>query len=341
MIHLFYGKDSYRVRGALSELREQLRAADDMLDSNTTVLDGRDVTPQELLGHATAVPFLASNRLVIVEGLLKALGELKGGRRKKVKDDDALAPWRDAIATLSDKASVPETTTLVFVEGDLAKSNAAFSMIAPIAKSVEFGELTKEELPSWIDAEAKRRGVKLAPRAVAALAQMVGPDLWMLSNELEKLAAYADGALVEQETVEELVSAAREARIWDLTDAVVAGDSKKALGTLSKLLGEGQPAPMLAFMIVRQYRQIALVKDLRERRVRQDEVARASGVPGFRVNAVGALANRYSWPVLREAYARLLDADLSVKRGLQDDESSLQLLVHELCALAPRAAHAR
>ena len=117
--------------------------------------------------------------------------------------------------------------------------------------------------------------------AVAALAQLVGPDLWMLSNEIEKLGAYAGKEEVTQEMVEDLVSAAREARIWDLTDAVVAGDSRKALATLSRLLTEGQPAPMLAFMIVRQYRQIALVKDLRERRVRQDEVARAAGwLPG-------------------------------------------------------------
>jgi DNA polymerase-3 subunit delta len=341
VIYLYYGKDSYRVRGALEELRARLRASDDMLDSNTTVLDGRETTPQELLAHATAVPFLASNRFVIVEGLLKALGEMKGGRKKKLKDDDPMAPWRDAIATLADKTAIPETTTLVFVEGELGKSNVAFSMIAPIAKSQEFAALTKEELPSWIDAEAKRRGVKLAGRAVAALSQLVGPDLWMLSNELEKLGSYAAGDVVDEGTVEELVSSAREARIWDLTDAVVAGDSRKALGTLSMLLGDGQPAPMLAFMIVRQYRQLVLVKDLRERRVRQDEVARIAGIPGFRVNAVSALANRYPWETLRAAYACLLDADLSVKRGLQDDESSLQLLVHELCALAPRGAYAR
>jgi DNA polymerase-3 subunit delta len=335
VIYLYFGKDDYRVRGAVRELRDRLRAADDMLDSNTTVLDGRSMSPQELLAHATAVPFLGSHRLVIVEGLLRALGEMKGGRRKKPSPDDPMAPWRDAFATLADATALPETTTLVFVEGDLSKTNVAFSLIAPIARTVEFAELTREELPAWIDAEAKRRGVKLAPRAIAALAQLIGPDLWMLSNELEKLASYAAGEVVEQDTVAELVSNAREARIWDLTDAVVAGDDRKALAALARLLAEGQPAPMLAFMIVRQYRQIALVKDLRERRARQDDVARMAGVPGFRMGAVTALANRYPWPTLREAYARLLEADLSVKRGLQDDESSLQLLVHELCALAP------
>lgn len=338
MIYLYFGKDSYRVHRAVHDLRDGLRAADDMLESNTTTLDGREITPQDLLAHATAVPFLASNRLVIVEGLLRALGEVKGGRRKKARDGDPLAAWREAIATLGDKRAVPDTTTLVFVEGELRKDNAAFSIVAPVAKTVEFAELGRDELAPWIDAEAKRRGVNLAPGVGDALAQSIGADLWTLSNELEKLAAYAAGEVVEQETVAELVSAAREARVWDLTDAIVAGDERKALRALTRLLAEGQPATMLAYMVVRQFRQIVLVKDLRGRRVRQDEIARQSGVPSFRINAVGALASRYPWPSLHAAYARLSEADLSVKRGLADDESSLQLLVHELCGLAPRGS---
>jgi hypothetical protein len=36
-----------------------------------------------------------------------------------------------------------------------------------------------------------------------------------------------------------------------------------------------------------------------------------------------------------------VDADLSVKRGLQDDESALQLLLHELCDIAPKSSPRR
>ena len=91
-------------------------------------------------------------------------------------------------------------------------------------------------------------------------------------------------------------------------------------------------------MIARQYRQLVIVKEMRDRRAPQGEVARAAGVPEWKVDGVAALAGRYSWPDLRRAYQLLLDADLSIKRGLQDDESALQLLIHELCSLAPRAA---
>lgn len=134
--------------------------------------------------------------------------------------------------------------------------------------------------------------------------------------------------------------------MWDLTDAIVAGNEAKALAALTRLLADGKPATVLAYMIVREYRQLALVKDLNERRVRRDEAAKAAGVPSFRMGVVSGLASRFSWEQIRAAYARLLDADLNVKRGLQDDESSLQLLVHDLCAMAraggrPRPSFAR
>ncbi len=338
MIYLFHGTDDYRVRQAVREVRERLRAADEMLDTNTSTLDGRELTANELLAHATAVPFLAPRRLVIVEGLIAALAEIRAGRRgKKAAADDPLDPWRRAAQALSD-ATMPETTTLVFVEGEIARNNAAFTVFAPIAKTVEFALLRKDELPSWIEQRARERGVRLAPRSIAALAQTVGPNLWMMDNELEKLAVYAGGEVVEPETVATIVSVAQETRIWDLTDAVVAGDERKALGAMRALLADGEAPQWILFMIARQFRQLVLVKDLRERGVRAEEVARSAGVPSFRLSAVGAIASRYSWNALRAMYSRMLEADLNVKRGLSDDEPSLQLLIHDLCAKAPAAA---
>jgi DNA polymerase-3 subunit delta len=339
VIYLFHGKDDYRARQAVRAIREQLRASDDMLESATAVLDGRELTPSELLANATAAPFLGSSRLVIVEGLLAAIGEARGGRRtKKGSAGDPLEPWRRAAATLADAATMPPTTTLVFVEGELKKTNAAFSIFAPIARTVEYPLLAKDELPSWIEARAREKGVQLSGRAMASLTQLIGPDLWTIDNELDKLAAFSDGGVVEADTVAEIVSQAQETRIWDLTDAIAAGDERKALTSMRKLLTEDQAATLLTFMITRQFRQLALVKDMRERGARAEDIVRTTGVPSFRLSALGAAASRMTWTSIREAYARILEADLSVKRGQADDEAALQLLVHELCRLAPKGA---
>ncbi len=342
MIHLLYGKDDYQIRSALRALRDDLKLADDMLDSNTTVLDGRTITPLELLAHATSVPFLAANRLVVVEGLLGGLGGAKGVRRKKKGDgDDPLHAWRDAAAQLSDPKTMPSTTTLVLVEGDVAKTNAAFTIFAPIARTKEFSALEGAELAKWLREAAKTEGVTLTEGAARALVAALAPDLWAMKNAVAMLAAYAGESSADETMVRELVTSTDDTKFWDLTDAVVAGNERKALSSLQRLLTDGTAPAMLSAMIVRQYRQLAIVKDMRDRRASQDEIARAAGVPPFKVGAVSALASRYSWPQVRAAYERLLAADLSVKRGLQDDESALQLVVHELCAAAPKGAAPR
>ncbi|HEX5479614.1 MAG TPA: DNA polymerase III subunit delta [Dehalococcoidia bacterium] len=334
MIHLIYGKDRYRVLHALRELRATLAQSDDMIETNTTVLDGASVTPAELLAHAQAVPFLASSRLVIVEGLLGHLGGAKRGRRsKKAAADDPLAPWQAVADQLADPSQVPETTTLIFVEGALA-SNAALSIFAPIARVLQRDALEPAELSAWIAGAAEARGLKLSPRTSASIAQLTGGDLWTIENELDKLAAFAGQQSVDEAMIAAVVSSAQEARLWDLTDAIVAGDERKALGAMSALLDEGQAATLLLFMLVRQYRQLAVIKDLRERRASEAEMLREVSNSRGRLNAITAKAARYGWPQIRAAYAALLDADLSVKRGLRDDEAALQLAVHELTALA-------
>ncbi len=341
MVHIIYGHDSFRFRAALRAIRDALASSDDMLDTNTTVLDGSTVTASELLSHVSAVPFLGGARLVVVEGLLKRLGEQRRGRRtKKASPDDPLEEWRRLAEQLA-ADFLPATTTLVFVEGDLplardnTPSSPVFGLFAPLARVQAYHELQGGELGAWIRTAAGAKDVNLDPRAIAALAQLIGPDLWALDNELEKLASYARGEPVASDTLAEVVSAAQQSRIWDLADAIVQSDAGKASSALQRLLRDGEPPTLIAFMIVRQFRHIALVKDLRGRRVRPDEVERVTGLRGYRLKAVMDLANRYGWGDIRRAYAILLESDLAVKRGLQSDEPSLDLLVQELCHIAP------
>ncbi|HXK33165.1 MAG TPA: DNA polymerase III subunit delta [Dehalococcoidia bacterium] len=355
MIHILHGTDSYQVRHALREIRDALAARDDMLASNTTVLDGRALTPQELLAHATALPFLASNRLVIVEGLLGALGaQAKGRGRKKAHKDDAddpLAAWRAAVEQLADRAAVPPTTTLVFVEGALGNSSA-LALFAKAGKAQRFEPLSPKDgaLQRWIRDHANARGVTMDAAAVRALAETAGPDLWALEQEIDKLSAYADGEPVTAATVAHVAASAADAKIWDLTEGIVAADERKALTALRRLFDDGQPPPVLVAMVVREFRQLALLLDASERGVGSEgELAKLAGVPEWRVRRAMMSARQFGKGGIREAYRLLLDADLNVKRGLQDDESALQLLVHELCALgrrtrgagtAPRRAYA-
>ncbi len=338
MIYLLYGADNFRVRRAFDGIRERLTTPDGSLESNTVFLDGSNLKPLELMQHATAMPFLAPAKLVVVEGLVAAVGSLGSGKGKK-KPDDPLEPWRQLADQIGGEGSLPDTTTLVLIEGAIKKDNVGFTLFAPIAQTTEFAVIKDSEVLSWVKEELRgRKSLSMTDGAVKALVEAVGADLWAIYNELNKLEAYSNGVQVDEAVVAQLVSQAREAKLWDLTDAVVTGNERKVLQTLAHLLREGEPAPLISSMVARQYRQLAVVREMRDRRASESDIARAAGIPPWKVGQVSTLAGHYSWDALRRAYQLLLDADLSVKRGLQDDESALQLLLHELCSLAPRAA---
>ena len=102
MLHVYYGHDSFRSQEALTELRTSLDG-DGMLSSNTSVLAGRGLKPAELTQHAMAAPFLAESRLVVVEGLLTALGSRRG-----VADE-----WQPFIEA---QAQLPPSNHVVLLE---------------------------------------------------------------------------------------------------------------------------------------------------------------------------------------------------------------------------------
>ena len=82
MIRLFFGPDTFTRSEAVKQLKRELDS-DGMVESNTTVLDGATISPDELRNHCNTVPFLASKRLVVVEGLIR-----RTERRRRTAPDE-------------------------------------------------------------------------------------------------------------------------------------------------------------------------------------------------------------------------------------------------------------
>ena len=69
VLYIFHGEDDFTRREALARLAESLDAPE-ALATNTSKLDGSDLSYDRLMSIINAMPFLAEHRLVIVQGLL-------------------------------------------------------------------------------------------------------------------------------------------------------------------------------------------------------------------------------------------------------------------------------
>ena len=218
MLYVLYGRDDFSLREELARIKGEL-GSDDMLSSNTEVLDGREVSPEQVMAICDTIPFLSAHRLVVVEGLLKRFDPPKqlrrGARAARGGSAEALERWRG----LADYVQrMPETTTLVLVDGELSAKNPLLEAFKSAGQVREFRSL-RAVLP-WILERAQKQGIDISPAAARLLADLVGNKLWVLASELEKLAAYAQGRRVEGADVKALVSEAREISIFAVVDAM-------------------------------------------------------------------------------------------------------------------------
>ena len=86
MITLIHGPAELLRAETLLELTASCGDDPELVDLNTTRLDGRTVSPGELENACGTLPFLAERRLVVVEGLLARLAAPAKARAKRRRD---------------------------------------------------------------------------------------------------------------------------------------------------------------------------------------------------------------------------------------------------------------
>jgi len=155
--------------------------------------------------------------------------------------------------------------------------------------------------------------------------------LWTLDRELEKLSLYCTGRNIEEGDVREMVSQVRETSIFNAVDAIIDNNPTVASRLLRQLLHDGRDATYIISMVGRQLRLLSLVKYLTEQGVGGGELGGKVGINSqFALRKTMDQARRHSWRAIRQRYQRLLDADLAIKRGKQDPDLALELLVADL-----------
>jgi DNA polymerase-3 subunit delta len=341
VFYIFHGDDEFTRAEELAGLRSKLAGGDPaMAELNTAILDGNQVTLGELRHVCDAIPFMADRRLAIVHGLLGRLSPASKSRGKKRPPDQEPA-WKERF--LEDLTGylphLPPTTRLIFVEQrTLPSSNPIIKLAtSPEMKDKGFVRLFKQprdwELPNWIQDRSRAQGGQISKEATDLLVMLVGNDLRILDQEIEKLLIHADGQQVMAQDVQALVSRARETSIFDLVDCVGRRQTDKALNLLHRLLDEGQPPLYLLSMLARQIRILLQIKDLQGQYLSQKEIARRLSLHPYVVEKGQAQSQNFAMPHLESAHHRLVEADWQIKTGQAEGELALDLLVKDLTTL--------
>jgi len=331
LLHILIGENDFSLRQALEEIKKSIGDPASLM-SNTTVLEGAKVTPEQLRSACETVPFLADKRLVVVEGLLERFAPKGRGKKKKSsRPSDSSQDFQPLVESVKE---MPPFTELVIIGGDVKSSNPLLLGLASLAKIRRFPMLKQDGLRSWVKQRVTQagQGSGISEKAVSLIVGLVGNDLWTLANEIDKLVLFTEGSAIEEADVRAVVSHAREASIFTMVDAIMESRVSLAQELLQQLFQQGMTPAQILVMLARQARIIFQVRDMRDRGVSRGAIQNKLGLTNdFVWRKAWDQADKYSPARLNEVYHKLLEADIAVKTGKYGDpELVLDILVAEL-----------
>jgi DNA polymerase III subunit delta len=282
---------------------------------------GSDFEVGAVIDACTTPSFLVERRIVV----LRDIGQLNAAAAKRL------------LSCLDDPLP---STTLVLVGGGgvvsqpLTKAVGALGGV--IDAAVGRGGKARSE---WLAAHLAGAPVRLDGAARSRLSDHLGGDVGRLQGLLETLAsAYGSGATVTVAELEPFLGEAGSSAPWDLTDAIDAGATSKALSVLHRMLGAGDSHPLVVMAhLSRHYRQILRLDGTGG--ISAEQAAQILEIKST-YPAKKALAQARTLGTVRIARAvRLLaDADLDLRGETSlPGETVLEVLVARLSRLIPRA----
>ncbi len=234
------------------------------------------------------------------------------GARRMVYVRDLATMAADELAELVPYLDAPSPSTVLFAVTSKLDKRLKFYAAAS-KKGVVHELVAPKRVDGWVRAEADRRKVRLTGDAVDRLAGAIGADLSRLALTIDQLALYAGDRPVTADDVDDLVADTRERSVFELTDAIGAGDPTAALEAVASLVDQRQSAIGVLAMLARHLRQLELVHVARAEGVGPRELPARLGVPPFVVDKLTAQARRYRPSALARAVELVAAADWALK----------------------------
>ncbi len=299
-LYLFYGPDDFHAERVLGEVRDKF-IPESARDFNLHLFDGDSgFKGGDLLDAARSLPFLSSNRLIIVR-----------------RTDHAAASELEILIPYIEHPV--ETTCLIFVAVKPDFRLKFWSSLKKHGHGVHFRELTDRQAIPWIKSTSREMGLNIKLEACQHLQALVGNQSRNLHTELEKLYLRHGKKEIGIDDINELSIFSRMYTIFELMDEISKRRKARSLAILNRYFEEeGKDAAFgIIGMLTRQIRIIFQAKEFMQKKIPQSQMPKKLGVPAFVVGRTLDQARQWREEDLKRALLHLYQADGRLKSGAQ------------------------
>jgi DNA polymerase-3 subunit delta len=251
-IYYFYGNERYLIDFYLKKA-EKAALPEKTEGIDFDLVNYQDSSIGQIISNANTNPFLGDKKIILVKNA------------DLLSKEKQLSPKEFKIA--EEYIKNPNPSCILFFLGEEEIKNISKNKLALILKSSSSGRLVEskklkgQELKKWIESYLVANEVKISPGAMEILLMIGEKGLYNLHNELEKLILFTNGELITEEEVRDLITLTPEGKIFELTDAVISKQGKKALTLVDEYFAAREQPIVLRSMLISSFRRMIIIKN--------------------------------------------------------------------------------
>ena len=320
-LYIFHGEEAYLRDFYLGQMKKKLLSAG-MEAFNLHTFQAKECDPKALGQVIDCLPMMSQRTMVVVYDydLFKAP-----------------ADHREALAALF--ADLPEYVCLVFVYYLIEYKADARTKLAAAIKAhgavVKFSRQEQGDLVDWIRRRFRALDHDIDSELARYLIFLCGDLMTGLISEIGKIGAYARHRAVTRADIDAVATPQLDAVVFQLTDAIAAGDFDKASSVLADLLHMGEPPIKLLSVLGRQLRQLYSARLAMEERKGTGYLVELWGMrSAYPAQKLMDAARRFDRSWCRYAVLEAARTDLAMKSQVGADGE--ELLIDLILKLANR-----
>ena len=295
-LYVFSGDEPLLMMEAMDQLRSKARQLG--YTEREVMLQERGFDWSALLNAGQTMSLFGDRRWI----------ELRIPTGKPGRDGaDALKQFSAQIAAQSNTDGPETIVCIVLPRLDMkTKSSAWFSSLDEAGMAVQIDSLDRSYLPSWIAGRLQKQGQSIqggpeGQRALEFIAEQVEGNLIAAHQEIQKLGLlYPAGELSEEQIRSAILKVARY-NVFELSEAMLAGDLSRVNRMLDGLKGEGEPLVLILWSVTEELRLLSKLKMASDAGESVQQLLRANRVWGNKERLYPAALKRVQSSRLRQA----------------------------------------
>ena len=310
-LYLFFGDEVYIKEIYINKLKESI---DDggFPDFNHIFIDEKENDFALLNDSIESFPMMSERKLVIIKN---------SGVFSKPKEE-VKNFWLERINTL------PEYVTLVFDEEAIDKRSALYKQAVKSGLVVEFEFLKEVDMVAWVEREARNQKKIISKNNSAYMVSICDEGLSYVKNELDKLLNFCSEEITLSD-IDRLVSKSLSVRVFELTDAIMSGNSNKALSLINDFKTVKESAFKILYLLSGTFDKLLRTKLMLKEGASFSDISEKTGLKPFVVKKYIESGKKFSESFLVERIMRVAEIDLSIKEGSIDEWVALEQYVLE------------